>query len=343
MKQRQKTMAKATRRSVLAAIASAPFMHAAAAQAAWPHFHRAPTAPGAWPQRRVRVVVPYPPGGATDATARIIFAKVRENLGRAFFIENRAGASGTVGEAIVARSAHDGYTLLHDNTAFSVNGSIYPHLRFDYRKDFVPVFLVSQVPDILVVHPSVPVKTVDDVVAFAKSAPDGIDMASAGFGTLPHLCLEMLRHRAGIKIHHLPYRGGAPALNDLMSGHVKFSFGNAATAASLIKSGRIKGIAHTGKGRLAGLPDVPPISDTLPGFEALDWNGVFIRQGTPSEIVQKLNVSLNEALASAQVSARFTQLNIQSHRNTPEEFHAFVEEQMAHWSRVVKENDIRVS
>src|SRR5271156_1144668 len=163
-----------TRRMLLAGMAAAPFAGSATAQPAWPH-------------RRVRVIVPYPPGGATDTTARIIFAKLSENLARAFYIENRAGASGTVGEAIVARSHHDGYTLLHDSTAFSVNGLLYPSLRFDYRGVFVLFFLVSQAPAVLVVTPSVPVKTAAELISFAKASKDGIDMASAGFGTLPHL------------------------------------------------------------------------------------------------------------------------------------------------------------
>jgi tripartite-type tricarboxylate transporter receptor subunit TctC len=334
-------MMRVTRRALLAAAAAMPFVQGRA-RAAWPHFHSSPGAP-TWPHRRVRVIVPYPPGGGTDTTARLIFAKLSEDLEHAFYIENRAGASGTVGEAIVARSPRDGYTLLHDSTAFSVNGELYPKLHFDYRKDFEPVFLVSQVPDILVVTPSVPVTTVADIVAFAKASRHGIDMASAGYGTLPHLCLEMFRQRTGITIQHLPYRGSPPALNDLMSGHVKFMFANAASAFGMIKTGKVKPIAHTGTGRLASLPDIPPISDSLPGFEALDWNGVFAPRGTPAEIVHKLSAGLNAALASPQVSTRFAQLNIQSRPNTPDEFHSFVEAQMEHWGRVVKETNIKVS
>ena len=288
------------------------------------------------------MIVPYPPGGATDTTARIIFAKLSENLGRVFYIENRSGASGTLGEAIVAKNAHDGYTLLHDATAFSVNGSLYRKLPFDYGRDFVPVFLVSQAPAILVVTPSVPVKTVAELISFAKSSKDGIDMASAGFGTLPHLCLEIFRYRAGITVHHVPYRGGSQALNDVMSGYVKYYFGSAVTAAGLIKTGKLRGLAHTWKGRLAGLPDIPPISETFPGFEALDWNGVFVRHGTPEMVVQKLNAGLNVALATPQVSARYTQLNIQSRQNTSDDFHAFVENQMTYWAGVVKEMNIKV-
>jgi tripartite-type tricarboxylate transporter receptor subunit TctC len=318
-----------TRRTLLAGMAAAPFAGGAAAQSAWP-------------DRPVRVMVPYPPAGGADTTARILFTKLGADLGQQFVIENRGGAGGTIGEAMVARAPADGYTILHDATAFSVNSSLYPDLPFDYRKDFDPVFLASLVPNILVATPSVPVKTVADVVAFAKASPGGIDMASSGNGTLQHLSLEMFRHMTGIKINHVPYRGGGLALTDVMSGQVKFFFANGSSVIGLINGGQVKAIAHTGKGRLAGLPDIPPVSDTLPGFEAFEWNGVFVPHGTPPAIVQKLNAGLNEALRSPDVSARFAQLNIESRPNTPEEFRTFVQGQMELWSRVLNEANIRL-
>ncbi len=225
-----------------------------------------------------------------------MFGKLGEALGQQFVVENRGGAGGTIGEAVVAKAEPDGYTVLHDATAFSVNSSLYSNLPFDYNKDFDPVALVSLVPNILVVTPSVPVKTVADVIAFAKAAPDGIDMASSGNGTLQHLSLEMFRHPTGIKISHVPYRGGGLALNDVMSGQVKFFFANGSSVVGLIKGGKVKAIAHTGKGRLNSLPDIPPVSDTLPGFEAYEWNGVFVPHGTPAPIVQKLNAGINDTL-----------------------------------------------
>jgi tripartite-type tricarboxylate transporter receptor subunit TctC len=318
-----------TRRMLLAALAAAPLVGRAEAETAWP-------------DRPVRVMVPYPPAGGADTTARIVYNRLSEQLGQQFAIENRGGAGGTIGEEVVVKSAPDGYTILHDATAFSVNSSLYPDLPFDYRKDFDPVFLVSLVPNILVVTPSVPVNTVADVIALAKAAPDGIDMASSGNGTLQHLSLEMFRHMTGIKINHVPYRGGGLAVTDVMSGQVKFFFSNGSSVVGLIQAGKLKAIAHTGKGRLASLPDIPPVSDTLPGFEAYEWNGVFVPHGTPAAIVQKLNAGLNAAIVSPQVTARFTELNIQSRQNTPEEFRAFVEDQMALWSRVVKEANIKL-
>jgi len=318
-----------TRRVVLAGLAT-PFVASARAQEDWP-------------SRPVRVMVPYPPAGGADTTARIAFGRLSTALGQQFVIENRGGAGGTIGEAMVAKAAADGYTLLHDATAFSVNSSLYPNLPFDYRADFDPVILVSLVPNILVVTPSVPVKTVADVIAFAKAAPDGIDMASSGNGTLQHLSLEMFRHATGITIKHVPYRGGGQALTDVMSGEVKFFFANGSSVVGLIKAGKVTAIAHTGAGRLASLPDIPPVSDTLPGFEAFEWNGVFVPHGTPSAVVRKLNGRLNEVLRSAEVAASFRELNISTRENTPEQFQGFVQGQMELWSRVVKEANIKLS
>jgi tripartite-type tricarboxylate transporter receptor subunit TctC len=318
-----------TRRLLLAALGTAPFAHLTGAQAAWPN-------------RPVRVMVPYPPAGGADTTARIVFGKLGEMLGQQFVIENRGGAGGTIGEAVVAKADPDGYTVLHDATAFSVNSSLYSNLPFDYNKDFEPVALVSLVPNILVVTPTVPVKTVADVVALAKAAPDGIDMASSGNGTLQHLSLEMFRHRTGIKISHVSYRGGGLALNDVMSGQVKFFFANGSSVVGLIQGGKVKAIAHTGKGKLTSLPDIPPVSETLPGFEAYEWNGVFVPRGTPGEIVQALNRGVNAVLRDPNVISRFEQLNIDIRTTTPQEFRAFVQEQMALWSQVVKEANIRL-
>jgi tripartite-type tricarboxylate transporter receptor subunit TctC len=318
-----------TRRLLLAALGTAPFAHLAGAQAAWPN-------------RPVRVMVPYPPAGGADTTARIIFGKLGEMLGQQFVIENRGGAGGTIGEAVVAKADPDGYTVLHDATAFSVNSSLYSNLPFDYNKDFEPVALVSLVPNILVVTSTVPVKTVADVISLAKAAPDGIDMASSGNGTLQHLSLEMFRHRTGIKISHVPYRGGGLALNDVISGQVKFFFANGSSVVGLIQGGKVKAIAHTGKGKLTSLPDIPPVSETLPGFEAYEWNGVFVPRGTPGEIVQALNRALNAALRDPNVISRFEQLNIDIRTTMPQEFRAFVQEQMALWGQVVKEANIRL-
>jgi len=322
---------RSTRRALLSGLAAVPLLRPRAAHAQTD-----------WPTRPVRVMVPYPPAGGADTTARIVYARLSEDLGQQFAIENRGGAGGTIGEEAVAKAAPDGYTILHDATAFSINGSLYGNLAFDYRKDFDPVFLVALVPNILIVTPSVPANTAADVIALAKATPGGIDMASSGNGTLQHVLLELFRLRTGITINHVPYRGGGLAITDVMGGQVKFVFANASGAFGLIKGGKVKAIAHTGKGRLQSLPDIPPMSDTLPGFEGYDWNGVFVPHGTPAAIVNKLNAALNATIASPQVAARFAELNIESRQNSPQEFGAYIEDQMALWSRVVKEANIKL-
>jgi tripartite-type tricarboxylate transporter receptor subunit TctC len=321
-----------TRRNLLkgtAAVLAAPFLSRIA---------RAAT----WPAHPVRVIVPYPPGGGADTTARIFFSRLSEQLGEQFAIENRGGAGGTIAEAVAAKADRDGYTLLYDATAFSINPFLYPKLSFDYNKDFAPVFLASLVPNILVVHKSVEAKTVADVIALAKASPDGLNFASSGNGTVQHLSLEMFRHMTGVKINHIPYRGGGPALNDLIGGQVKFFFSNGSSSIGHIQAGAIKAIAHTGKGRLRTLPDLPPVSDTIPGFEAYEWNGLFVPAGAPAEIIAKLNASMNALLKEPAVTDRLDALNITYRNNTPDEFKAFVAAEMERWSRVVKDANIKL-
>jgi tripartite-type tricarboxylate transporter receptor subunit TctC len=318
-----------SRRALLAGMAAAPLVRRARAEAIWPN-------------RPVSVMVPYPPAGGADTTARILYATVGNILGQQFVIENRGGAGGTIGEALVAKATPDGYSILHDATAYSVNGALYAHLPFDYDRDFDPVALVSLVPNILVVTPSVPVNTMADLIAYAKTAPGGIDMASSGNGTLQHLSLELFRFMTGVKVNHVPYRGGSLALNDVIAGQVKFFFSNGSSVVGMIQSGQVKAIAHTGKGRLKSLPDIPAVSETLPGFEAYEWNGVFVPHGTPPAIIANLNDAINRAIASPEVKDRFEQLNIESQPTTPEQFSAFVHEQTERWGKVVKQANIKI-
>jgi tripartite-type tricarboxylate transporter receptor subunit TctC len=295
-----------------------------------------------WPNKPVRVIVPYPPAGGADTVSRILFQKLGAMWGKSFIIDNRGGAGGTIGEAAAAKSDPDGYTVLYDATAFSVNPSLYPRLSFDYAKDFQPVFLASLVPNILVVTPSVEVKTVADIIELAKKTPGGLDFASSGNGTLQHLCLELLKFTAKVQINHIPYRGGGLALNDVVAGQVKFFFSNGSSSVGLVQGGKIKAIAHTGKGRLGTLPDLPAVQDTIPGFEAYEWNGVFVPTGTSPEIVAKLNAGLNEVLRQPDIVARLKSLNVDFRPNTPDEFRAFVAAETAKWSKVVQEAGIKL-
>jgi tripartite-type tricarboxylate transporter receptor subunit TctC len=312
-----------------------------AATLAAPFFSR-PASAQDWPTRPVRVTIPYPPAGGADTVGRIFFTRLSEVWGQQFVIDNRGGAGGTIAAAAAAKADPDGYNILYDATAFSVNPSLYSRLSFDYVKDFQPVFLASLVPNLLLVNNSVPAKTVADVIALAKAAPDGLDFASSGNGTLQHLSLEMFRHATGTKINHIPYRGGGPALNDLIGGQVKYYFSNASASVGQVQAGTVRAIAHTGRGRLRTLPDLPPVSDTIPGFEAYEWNGVFVPTGTPPAIIQKLNAGLNAMLKEPAVTDRLDKLNVSYRPNTPEDFRAFVATEMEKWSRVVKEANIKL-
>jgi tripartite-type tricarboxylate transporter receptor subunit TctC len=297
-------------------------------------------AQAAWPNKPVKVIVPYPPGGGADTLSRLLFANVQEQLGQGFVIDNRGGGGGTIGPGIAAKAPADGYTILHDATAFSINPALLPSLPYDSKKDFVPVFLAGVVPNLLVAHPSVEQKSVAEIVAAAKAA-GSLDWASSGNGTVQHLALELFRARAGIKLNHVPYKGGAPALNDLMGGHIKFMFSNAAASTNHVKSGKLKAIAHTGEGRLAALPDLPPVADTLPGVVAYEWNGVFVPAGTPKEIVDRLNAALNAAIKAPVVLERLGQLSIQARANTPADFALFVAAETDKWGKVVREGNIK--
>jgi tripartite-type tricarboxylate transporter receptor subunit TctC len=284
--------------------------------------------------------VPYPAGGGADTVSRILFARLSEAFGQQFVIENRGGASGIIGASVAAKAERDGYTVLYDATAFSVNPSLYARLPYDTVNDFQPVFLASLVPNLLVVHPSVDAKTVSDVIAIAKAAPGGLDWASSGNGTVQHLALEMFRLRTGVRLNHIPYRGGGPALNDLIAGQVKFYFSNGAASIGHVHSGAVRAIAHTGRGRLRTLPELPAVAETLPGFEAYEWNGVFVPAGTPAQIVAKLNAGLNAVLRRPEVIERLNELNVEFRENTPEEFRDFVKAEMEKWGRVVRDANI---
>ena len=322
-----------TRRQVLTASAGAlPLVIGAAP--AW--------AQAAYPTRPVKVVIPYPPAGGADTVGRILFQRLGDMWGQQFVIDNRGGAGGTIAAAAVAKAERDGYTIMYDATAHSVNPSLYANLSYDTVKDFQPIFLAALITNLLVVNNSVEAKTVADVIALAKATPGGLDWASSGNGTVQHLALEMFKHRAGIKLNHIPYRGGGPVLNDLIGGQVKFYFSNAAASIGHVQSGTLKCIAHTGRGRLATLPDVPAVAETLPGFEAYEWHGVFAPAGTAAAIIQKLNAGLNAVVRQPDIAERLKQLNVETRENTPEECRAFVAAEIEKWSRVVREANIRL-
>ena len=317
-------------------------LQASAAMLATPTLVTSAGAQSDWPSKPVKVIVPYPPAGGADTVSRILFTKLGELWGKSFVIDNRGGAGGTIGEAVAAKSDPDGYTVLYDATAFSVNPALYPKLSFDYAKDFLPVFLASLVPNILVVTPSVPVTTVADVIKLARETPGGLNVAHSGNGTLQHLSAELFARAIGAKINIIPYRGGGPALNDIVAGQVNYMFSNGSASIGLIQGGKVKAIAHTGKGRLGTLPNLPAVQETLSGFEAYEWNGVFVPAGTPAAIVAKLNGGLNEVLRRPDIAARLKSLNVDFRQNTSDEFRAFVADETAKWGKVVREAGVKL-
>jgi tripartite-type tricarboxylate transporter receptor subunit TctC len=295
-----------------------------------------------YPARQVRVVVPFPPGGGADTISRTIFTKLSEDLGHQFIIDNRGGGSGTIGAGIVAKAAPDGYVILHDATGFSINPVMFSALPYNYARDFDPVFLAGVVPNLLVMHPSVKAASVSDIIALAKSTREGLNWASSGNGSVQHMALELFKVSAGITLNHVPYKGGAPALIDVVGGHIKFYFSNAAASSGHVRAGTVRGIAHTGRGRLAALPDIPPMADTLPGYEAYEWNGVFVPARTPRAIVERLNAGLNAALRAAAVSERLASLSVQTRTNTPADFGAYVKSETEKWGKIVRGANIKV-
>ena len=297
---------------------------------------------GDYPTRPVRVVVTYPPGGGADTVARIIFADLSGRMGQQFIVENRAGATGTIGAAAVARAAPDGYTLMHDATAFSINPAVYPQLPYDTPRDFAPIFLAVTVPLLLVANNAVPVRSVPELIVFGREAREEPPFGSPGNGTVQHIALEMLKSLTGARFNHIPYRGGGPALNDLMAGQIKFLFDNAASSLGHVRTGTIRAIAQTTAGRIAPLPDLPAIAETLPGFEAAEWNGVFAPAGTPREIVGRLNTELNATIRDPAVAERLAALAADTRPNTPEEFQAFVSSALDRYGRLAREAGIRI-
>ncbi len=305
------------------------------------------TAPGvaraqAWPARPVRVVVPYSAGGGADTVGRILFQKLASLTGGSFVIENRGGAGGTIGANAVATAEADGYTILFDASAHASNPTLFPRLPYDTVKAFRPVFLAAVVPNVLVVHPSVAEKTVADIIAAAKRAPGKIDWASSGNGSAQHLALELFKSMAGVDITHVPYRGGGPALNDLVAGQIKYFFSNLSSSIEHIRGGLLRAVAHTASTPVEVMPGLPAVADTLPGYQALEWNGVFVPAGTPDAVVARLSSALNEAISDSAISARLTSLSVTSRPNTPDEFAAFVRAEMEKWGPIIRSANIRL-
>jgi len=290
-----------------------------------------------FPAKPVRVVVPYPPGGPTDIVARVLFQQVAEATGQQFLIDNRAGAGGNIGAELVAKSPPDGYTVLIGTTAHAINMSLFKNLGYDVQKDLMPVSLLTQGPLVLVAHPQFPASSVKEVIELAKTKPGGLNFASSGNGQSTHLSAELFNTMAGIKMAHVPYKGSAPALTDVMSGQVDVMFDTTLSAMPFVKAGKLKALGLTSAVRSPAAPDVPTIAESgLPGYEVFAWNGVLVPTGTPKAIIQQLNDHIRKAMLLPQVKDKFSAQGFAASWNSPESFGVFLKNEVDKWSRTVK-------
>jgi tripartite-type tricarboxylate transporter receptor subunit TctC len=298
-----------------------------------------------YPAKPIRMIVAYPPGGGTDIVGRTIAQKLGETLGQSVVVENRGGASGNIGTEIAARAAPDGYTVLMGNVApNAINVSLFKNLPFDPVADFAPVSLVASTPNILVVHPSTPARTVKEVVALARSRPGTLNFASAGVGSSSHLAGELFRILAGADIVHVPYKGAGPAMVDVLSGQVQLYFATMPAAMPHVKSGKLVPIAVTSLKRSQALPDVPTIAESgVPGYEASTWYGLLAPAGTPKDIVATLSAAAVRALTSPDLKERFKTLGAEPVGNTPEQFRKLIETEHRTWTKVIRDSGAKAS
>jgi tripartite-type tricarboxylate transporter receptor subunit TctC len=296
-----------------------------------------------WPAKPIRYLVPFPPAGATDITARIIADKIAGPLGQPVVVENRPGAAGNVGSELVAKAAPDGYTLLQCTVAQSISQTLYAKLNYDLEKDLAPVAMIALVPNVMEVNPSVPAKSVAEFIALAKSKPGKINFASSGSGTSIHMSAEMFMMMTGVKMVHVPYKGSGPALADLLGGQVDVMFDNLTSSIGYIKSGRLRALAVTTATRYPELPDVPTMQEAgVAGYEATAWFGMLAPKGTPKSVVTRINSEVNKALAQADVKEKLAQQGAVASAWTPEQFGQFIHNEIAKWGQVVKASGAKV-
>jgi tripartite-type tricarboxylate transporter receptor subunit TctC len=298
----------------------------------------------AYPAKPIKLIVPFPPGGGTDVLSRGIAQSMTNSTKWIFVIDNRPGAGGNIGLDAAAKSPPDGYTIAMGQTAnLAVNPALYPSLAFDPLKDFEPIMMVSTQPLILVVANSSPYKTLKDLVDAAKAKPGQLNMGSPGSGTIGHIGGELFQRRAGVKFAHIPYKGAAPAVTDLMGGSVDLYFGNSQSVDGLVKGGRIRAIAVTSPKRLKTMPDVPTIAESgYPGFEAATWSGLVAPRGTPKAILERLNAEANKALKSPEMVAKLDSDGSEPLGGTPQRFADFLKTEHAKWGAVIKEAGIKL-
>lgn len=289
-----------------------------------------------YPHQPVRLLLGYPPGGSADITARLTGQWLSERLGQPFVIESRPGAGTNLATEAVVRAAPDGYTLLLVPPAAAINATLYEKLNFDFLRDVEPIAGIIRFPNVVVVNPSLPIKSIPELIAYAKANPGKLNMASSGNGSTIHMSGELFKMMTGIDMVHVPYRGGAPALTDLISGQVHVMFDNIPTSAEHVKAGRLRGLAVTGPTRSEVLPELPTVADFLPGYEASAWYGLGAPRRTPGEIVDKLNKTMNAILADPKTKARFTELGGSTLPGSPADFAKYLADETEKWGKVVK-------
>ena len=296
-----------------------------------------------WPAEPVRVVVPYSAGGPLDDVMRVTGHRLTEIWGQSVVVDNRTGAGGSIGADYVAKAALDGYTLLLGNSGpMTINPGLQKKLPYDVTRDFAPIVQLTSSPMVLVVHPSLPVKTVSDLVRLAKSRPGQLVYASAGVGNLQHLTMEALQTMAGIRMNHVPYKGAPPALIDVMSGQVDLMFANIVGVLQHIKTGKVRPVAVSSARRAAVLPEVPSITDTYPELDATGWTGLFAPAATSREIIAKINADANAVLGRADIRERFSEQGAEVVGGTPEQLAAFVRRETALYAKVIKSSGIKI-
>jgi tripartite-type tricarboxylate transporter receptor subunit TctC len=292
---------------------------------------------GDYPDKPIRIIVPYPPGGFNDTLARTLGQKLTEKWRQPVIVDNRPGGGGTIGTNLAAKSAPDGYTLLIVSFAFAVNPALYASLPYDTGKDFVPIVFAASTPNLLVVNPELPVKSVKELIALAKSKPGKLNYASAGNGSSNHLSMELFKSLTGVDIVHVPYKGSAPAVTDLIGGQVDVMFDNVPNVLQQVKAGKLRGLAVSSKERsplLKGLPSVAESS--VPGFDVSVWFGVVAPAGTPQPVIAKLNAEINSILKLSEIRQAFNSQGVEPAGGTPEEFSLFFAAQATKWAKVVK-------
>lgn len=303
----------------------------------------APALGQSYPSKPVRLVVPYTPGGGADTTARLIAPRLQEALGQTVVIDNKPGAGGSIGDDAVAKAAADGHTLLIGAFAHAVNPSLMGRMPFRTPEDFAPISLLVTVPELLVVTPSFPAKTVQELVAMAKAQPGKLSYASSGNGSAQHLAAELFRMRTGIDIQHVPYKGGSLAVADVAAGHVPFYFGNMSAALPQARGGKVRALAVTSPQRSPAAPEVPTMAESgVQGCEIFEWNALLAPAATPPDIVKRLHAEVAKVMAMEDIRAKFADLGAQAVGSNPEELAAFLKLEMAKWAEVVKAANVKI-